>query len=150
MDQTKLQHTQVHSPTGGAFSLVLSFRREGKDVDGVALHLCRFQTEMKMSAPLPMGYPAGSPFSGAGSTSSASDLLIRIGGWGYMRRDSARAALTYGIFLMSSRSARPLARYVSPHAKGAAENCLREGITVPIIGGCHRMSASSRTQPTFL
>ena len=68
-------------------------------------HLCKFQTEMKISAPLPMGYPAGSPFSPGGSTSSASERLIRMGGCGYMRRDSARAALTYGSCLMSSRSA---------------------------------------------
>lgn len=98
-------YPRVHPPTDCSCSLVLSFSRVADDVDGAAAYLCRFQTEMKMSAPLPMGYPAGSPFSGAGSTSSASDLLIRIGGWGYMRRDSARAALTYGSFLRSSRSA---------------------------------------------
>ena len=45
-------------------------------------HLCRFQTEMNRSAPLPMGYPLGSPLSGAGSVSSPRALLIRIGGCG--------------------------------------------------------------------
>lgn len=79
--------------------------RTGRDLGGAATYLCRFHTEMKISAPLPIGYPAGSPFSGAGSTSAASDLLIRMGGCGYIRRDSARAALTYGSFLRSSRSA---------------------------------------------
>lgn len=33
-------------------------------------HLCRFHREMNRSAPLPMGYPLGSPFSPGGNTSS--------------------------------------------------------------------------------
>ena len=106
LNQPELQHTQgVHVLKGSAYTYTLKWGgKVGKDVDGAAGHLCRFQTEMKISAPLPIGYPAGSPFSGGGSTSSASDLLIKIGGWGYIRRDSARAARTYGSLLMSSRS----------------------------------------------
>ena len=113
-----------------------AFSREGKDVDGTAVHLWRFQTEMNMSAPLPMGYPAGSPLRGAGSTSSASDLLIRIGGCGYMRRDSARAALTYGSFLRSSRSACASAcqRRLAPKALQKYSDL--KGVRVLVRGGC--------------
>lgn len=55
--------------------------------------LCKFHTDINKSAPFPIGKPPSGPFMPGGSTSSPSDLRIKIGGYGYSRNDSASVYL---------------------------------------------------------
>ena len=60
---------------------------------------------MKISAPFPIGYPFGSPFNPGGRISLPRALLIKMGGWGYKRKDSAKTFLRYGTFSISFNAA---------------------------------------------
>mmetsp|Transcript_19178 Transcript_19178/g.33022 ORF Transcript_19178/g.33022 Transcript_19178/m.33022 type:complete len:219 (+) Transcript_19178:305-961(+) len=72
----------AHLPSNAGL-LKGSEKRSGLKVSG-SFHKCgewcKFHTLMNRSAPLPMGYPAGSPLSPGGSVSSDRERRMRIGG----------------------------------------------------------------------